>query len=195
MKTKKLDKARAKAKAAEASVPKGKPANYPLTPWNRKASDQRAAEMPSLSKTMGLGDLPETTILRGQIVDAEGVSTNDKYARQQANPLVNFKSGGKIKVKKYQKGGTGPTGKLTPKEELDRLTMNELRRALGSAGVAGIPMGAGPAKYASKENRGMSSFAYDLPAMTTAAKKKGVYQTARAKAVAEWRKKYGQDAQ
>lgn len=100
-----------------------------------------------------------------------------------------------MKTKKYQKGGTGPTGKLTPKEELDRFTMNELRKALSSAGVAGIPIGAGPAKYASEENRGMSSFAYDLNAMTAAAKKKGVYQDARMKAVAEWRKKYGQDAQ
>ena len=117
MKTKKLDKARAKAKAAESSVPKGKAANYPLAPWMTRqtygtqrtggidAQAQRAAEMPSLSETMGLGNLPATTILRGQAVDAEGVSTNSKYARQQANPNINFKSGGKMKTKKYADGG------------------------------------------------------------------------------------------
>ena len=73
---------------------------YPLAPWmkdyngNVDAEAQRAAEMPSLSETMGLGVLPAQTILRGEAVDAEGVSMNDKYARQQANQHVNFESGG-----------------------------------------------------------------------------------------------------
>lgn len=117
MNVKKLNKARAKAKAAESSVPKGKAANYPLAPWSTRqtyatqrtggidAEAQRAAEMPSLSERMGLGELPATTILRGQAVDAEGVSDNSKYARKMRNPNINFKSGGKMKVKKYATGG------------------------------------------------------------------------------------------
>ena len=125
MNVKKLNKARAKAKAAESSVPKGKAANYPLTPWmksdsydakkyggvdveaQKKAEDATRLEMAMKQNPyVALPDFDKpVTILRGQAVDAFGQSVNDKYLRQEKNPNVNFKSGGKMKVKKYATGG------------------------------------------------------------------------------------------
>tara|TARA_R110000822_G_scaffold2772_7_gene12867 strand:+ start:2801 stop:3547 length:747 start_codon:yes stop_codon:yes gene_type:complete len=84
--------------------------------------------------------------------------------------------------------------KKSPKEELDAMTINELRRSLSKAGVAGIGKGSGPgSKVAYDENRSGPSFQNDLAAMTKVAKKKGVYQSARSNAVAGFRKKYGQN--
>tara|TARA_R110000796_G_scaffold16600_4_gene51699 strand:+ start:3846 stop:4586 length:741 start_codon:yes stop_codon:yes gene_type:complete len=84
--------------------------------------------------------------------------------------------------------------KKSPKEELDTMTINELRRSLSKAGVSGIGKGSGPgSKVAYDENRSGSSFQNDLAAMTKAAKKKGVYESARSNAVAGFRKKYGQN--
>lgn len=136
------------------------------------------------------GDTKEYRRQMGGSPAEKKASENKEYVKTTKK----YSKGGKtIKMSKYAAGGEvdPPKGKITPKEELDRLTMNELRKALDGAGVAGIPIGAGAAKYSSEENKGMSSFAYDLNAMTSAAKKKGVYQDARMKAVAEWRKKYG----
>ena len=96
---------------------KGKAANYPLAPWMKeydfsgrptyktsdtggtKAEAQRAAEMPSLSSTMGLGELKGRYLMRGRFEDIEGVSDNEKYDRKQANPNVKFMGGGKMKKK------------------------------------------------------------------------------------------------
>ena len=96
---------------------KGKAANYPLAPWMKeydfsgrptyktsdtggtKAEAQRAAEMPSLSSTMGLGELKGRYLMRGRFEDIEGVSDNEKYDRKKANPNVKFDKGGKMKKK------------------------------------------------------------------------------------------------
>ena len=52
-------------------------------------------------------------------------------------------------------------------------------------------MGSNKAGSSYDENRGGTSFQNDLAAMTKAAKQKGVWQGARAEAVAELRKNYG----
>ena len=54
-------------------------------------------------------------------------------------------------------------------------------------------MGSGKAGSSYGENRGGTRFENDLAAMTKVAKKKGVYQDARAEAVAELRKNYGRN--
>tara|TARA_B100000900_G_scaffold238720_1_gene202808 strand:- start:1827 stop:2000 length:174 start_codon:yes stop_codon:yes gene_type:complete len=54
-------------------------------------------------------------------------------------------------------------------------------------------MGSSKAGSSYGENRGGTRFENDLAAMTKVAKKKGVYQDARAEAVAELRKNYGRN--
>jgi len=54
-------------------------------------------------------------------------------------------------------------------------------------------MGSGKAGSSYDENRGGTRFENDLAAMTKVAKRKGVYQGARAEAVRELRKNYGRN--
>lgn len=54
-------------------------------------------------------------------------------------------------------------------------------------------MGSGKAGSSYDENRGGTRFENDLAAMTKVAKQKGVWQGARAEAVAELRKNYGRN--
>ena len=54
-------------------------------------------------------------------------------------------------------------------------------------------MGSNKAGSSYDENRGGTSFQNDLAAMTKAAKKKGVYQGARAEARDNFRKSYGRN--
>lgn len=81
------------------------------------------------------------------------------------------------KIPEYEEGG-----KTDPKKELEMMTGNYLRQALSDAGVGG--------KYAVGEDGNMS--AGDYSELVSMAKKKGVYQDARMKAVDDFRKKYGQ---
>jgi len=96
------------------------------------------------------------------------------------------------KIPEYEEGG-----KTSPKEELDMLTKNYLMQALKDAGV-GVPT----AKEGVKPRREPAADAgigggavfgdMSLEKLTEYAKKKGVYQEARMKAVDDFRKKYGE---
>lgn len=98
----------------------------------------------------------------------------DPAQREMAKKIL-MEEGGKMP--EYEDGG-----KTSPKEDLDMMTANYLREALRNAGVGG--------KYAQSEGGNMSAGTYDE--LVSMAKKKGVYQDARMKAVDDFRKKYGQ---
>lgn len=98
-------------------------------------------------------------------------------------------------VKKYADGGKTP-----PKEVLESMTANRLREALKDAGV-GVPTPTGK-KATRKESVDDTSIGGgklygDIPynKLVEYAKKKGVYQDARMKAVADFRKEYGNKLQ
>lgn len=98
----------------------------------------------------------------------------DPAQREMAKKIL-MEEGGKMP--EYEGGG-----KTSPKADLDMMTANYLREALRNAGVGG--------KYAQSEGGNMSAGTYDE--LVSMAKKKGVYQDARMKAVDDFRKKYGQ---
>lgn len=101
-----------------------------------------------------------------------------------------YKNGGVVKAKKKYSDG----GKVTPKQQLESMTKSRLMQALKDAGV-GVPYGSDPGKGARKEKAADTGFKsgvdYTLAQLTKMAKAKGVYEDARAKAVADFRKKYG----
>ena len=84
--------------------------------------------------------------------------------------------GGWTSQNRARVAGDAPKGEVTPSESLESLTTNELRKALAKKGMSGPPI---------------NNLSYS--ALVKASKTSGVFQGARVTAVAEWKKKYGQE--